>query len=101
MYCSIPVSAMIKKLTHVMVGLMICLSLFGQTESKILSEANKLFKSENFVQATPLYLRLLSLSPKNSDYNYRYGTCLLFNADKKQEALRYLKFATESPNIDP
>ena len=84
-----------------MVGLMICLSLFGQTESKILSEANKLFKSENFVQATPLYLRLLSLSPKNSDYNYRYGTCLLFNADKKQEALRYLKFATESPNIDP
>ncbi|MDC1402882.1 hypothetical protein N8328_00580 [Crocinitomicaceae bacterium] len=92
---------MIKKLTHVMVGLMICLSLFGQTESKILSEANKLFKSENFVQATPLYLRLLSLSPKNSDYNYRYGTCLLFNADKKQEALRYLKFATESPNIDP
>lgn len=80
---------------------MICLSLFGQTESEILSEANKLFKSESFVQATPLYLRLLSLSPKNNDYNFRYGTCLLFNADKKQEALRYLKFATESPNIDP
>lgn len=93
---------MTKKLHLLIVGLAFCLSISGQqTEADILSQANKLFKTEKYVEATPLYLRLLSLSPKNPEYNFRYGTCLLYNADKKQEALRYLKFATDQPQIDP
>ncbi len=92
---------MIKKMGHLMVAMLFCLSFYAQTEAEIVDQANKLFKNEKYVEATPLYLRLLSLSPKNSEYNYRYGTCLLFNADKKQDALRYLKFATDNPPIDP
>ncbi|MCT4559997.1 MAG: hypothetical protein N4A41_01350 [Crocinitomicaceae bacterium] len=66
--------------------------------------ANDLFLAEKYVEATPYYLRLLSLKPRVSYYNYRYGACLLFNSDNKQEALRYLKFAVDKnleSEIDP
>lgn len=101
LYCKVRISVMTKKLYLLLTGMALCFSLLGQTEAEVLSQANKLFKNESYVKATPLYLRLLSLSPKNTDYNFRYGTCLLFNADRKQEALRYLKFAAEDPKIDP
>ncbi len=64
-------------------------------------EANALFKSEQYVEATPKYLQLLSLEPRNHFYNYRYGACLLFNSEKKPDALKYLKFAVSDPDIDP
>lgn len=101
LYGKLPVSAMIKKIGLLSLVLLFCLQLLGQTEAEIQDQANKLFRSEKYIEATPLYLRLLALSPRNSDYNYRYGTCLLFNSDKKKEALRYLKFATDNPPIEP
>ena len=73
----------------------------AQTEDEIKENAEKLFESEEYVQATSLYLRLLSLSPKNADYNFRYGTCLLFNSYQKKEAIRYLNFAVTESGIDP
>ncbi len=101
LYRNLRILVMTKKLFLLLAGIAFCFKLIGQTEAEVLSQANKLFKNEKYVEATPLYLRLLSLSPKNAEYNFRYGTCLLFNADRKQEALRYLKFAAEDPNIDP
>jgi hypothetical protein len=73
----------------------------AQTTDKLIKEANALFIAEAYVQATPKYLQLLSLEPRNHFYNYRYGACLLFNSEKKPEALKYLKFAITDPNIDP
>lgn len=102
LYCYVPMNTMMKKIILLVFGVLISMNLLAQeTEAEILSQANSLFKSEKYVEATPYYLRLLSLSPTSPNYSYRYGTCLLFNADKKQEALRYLKFATENPNIEP
>lgn len=72
-----------------------------QTEDDIRKEANDLFEKERYVEATPLYLRLLSLNPKDYDYNFKYGTCLLFNSNQKSEGLRYLNFAVKNPGIDP
>ncbi len=79
---------------------------FSQNTEKLAKEANTLFKADNFIEATPKYLQLLSLEPRNSLYNYRYGACLLYNQgntgqDKKSDALKYLKFAVTDTNVDP
>ena len=74
---------------------------FAQTPEKLAKEANILFKAEQYIDATPKYLQLLSLEPRNHFYNYRYGACLLFNSEKKPEALKYLKFAVSDADIDP
>ena len=86
----------------------ICLFLFigfstsyGQeTREDIEKKANSYFEEKNFLEATPLYLRLLSLDPRDHNYNYRYGTCLLFNSKKKQSAFKYLQFAVKGANVD-
>lgn len=78
-----------------------CLDIVAQSPEKIEKEANKLFKNEKYIEATPMYLQLLSLEPRNHFYNFRYGACLLFNSEKKQEALKYLKFAVSTGDIDP
>ncbi len=73
-------------------------SLNAQTEVEMKTQADKLFDNEQYLEATSLYLRLLSLQPKDVSYNYRYGTCLLFNSDRKADAIKYLTFAV---NNDP
>ena len=77
------------------------LLIHAQTEEEIKSQADKLFNSEQYVAATPLYLRLLSLQPRDHFYNFRYGTCLLFNSNKKQSAIKYLNYAVSEPTISP
>lgn len=72
----------------------------AQTNEERRERADKFFEKENYVQATPDYLHLLSLDPRSADLNFRYGACLLFNSNQKSESLRYLKFATTDPNID-
>ena len=81
----------------------ICLPLVfnAQTEAEMKIQADKLFDSEQYLEATPLYLRLLSLQPRDLNYNYKYGTCLLFNSNRKQEALKYLNAAVNDPNAAP
>lgn len=71
-----------------------------ETEVEIKASADKLFESEKYVEATSLYLRLLALSPRSHEYNFKYGTCLLFNSYKKQDAFKYLNYSVTDPNID-
>jgi len=73
---------------------------FGQTEIELKESAGKLFEKEQYVDATPIYLQLLSLNPKSSDYNFKYGTCLLFNSYHKIKAIRYLNYAVKQNGID-
>ncbi len=73
----------------------------AQTPDKLAKEANALFGAEKYIEATPKYLQLLSLEPRSHFYNYRYGACLLFNSEKKPDALKHLKFAVTDSDIDP
>ena len=73
----------------------------SQTPEKLAKEANSLFNLEQYIEATPKYLQMLSLEPRNHFYNYRYGACLLFNSEKKPYALKYLKFSVTDPDIEP
>lgn len=75
---------------------------FGQNiEKEMKKEADKLFADEQYVAATSTYLSLLSLYPSSSEYNYKYGACLLFNSAKKQTAIKFLATAVTDPLVDP
>ena len=49
----------------------------------------------------PLYSQLLSNFPKDAEYNFKYGACLLFEDENKQKSLKHLEFATRDANVDP
>ena len=74
---------------------------YAQTEAEMKVQADKLFDTEKYLEATPLYLRLIALQPKDVSYNYKYGTCLLYNSNNKQDAIRYLSYATNDPSVTP
>ena len=91
----------VRHIVNVFLFIVIASGSFAQTEDEIKENAEELFEQEEYVKATSLYLRLLSLNPKQADYNFRYGTCLLFNSYQKKEAIRYLNFAVNEKGIDP
>ncbi|WP_146194243.1 hypothetical protein [Brumimicrobium oceani] len=66
-----------------------------ESKEDIDKQAQALFRKGEYLEATPLFLRLLSLEPRNPNYNYKYGTCLLYNADKNTEAFRYLNYSIQ------
>jgi hypothetical protein len=75
---------------------------FGQNiEKEMKKQADKLFAEKQYVAATSTYLSLLSLYPSSSEYNYKYGACLLYNSAKKQTAIKFLASAVTDPAVDP
>lgn len=76
--------------------------LFAQdSEAELKQKAEKSYQSNDFEQATISFLKLVALQPRDSYYNLRYGTCLLYNAEKKQDAIRYLEFSSKQEGTDP
>ena len=73
---------------------------FGQTTEEIKKQADNFFKSEAFLEATPLYLQLLNVEPRNHELNFKYGACLIYSAQDKTEAIRFLNFSVKNPSID-
>ena len=71
------------------------------SEKDLLSEANALFEKHSYAEAMPLYAQLLSLHSTSPEYNYKYGATALYgDADKKEEAIKYLKYASSKAGID-
>jgi hypothetical protein len=70
------------------------------TEDELKTKAEKFYKEKNYVEATRSYLQLLSLQPRDPFYNMRYGTCLLYNSEKKEQAIRYLEYAAKNEKLD-
>jgi hypothetical protein len=87
--------------THILLCILVLgvfTSFAQETKDDIEKEGENHFRKEEFLNATPYYLRLLSLEPRNPNYNYKYGTCLLFNSSEKKKAFRYLNFAVSKSN---
>lgn len=82
--------------------LIIPVFLYAQdTAEELKKKANKLFDKEQYVEATTLYSRVLPLEPRNFELNFKYGACLLYNSNRKGDALKYLQYAVTNANIDP
>ncbi|MBL7933484.1 MAG: PD40 domain-containing protein, partial [Bacteroidia bacterium] len=70
---------------------------FGQNASSfddIKKEADKFFKEEDYVRAYKLYSQLVSNFPKDPEYNFRLGVCMIYAEPDKKKCLPYLKAAT-------
>mgnify|MGYP006133535063 CR=1 FL=1 len=87
------------------IAALLCLSLnsYAQYSSKeeLKEAANKMFEEKDYGGSLKLFSQLLSTYPKDPNYNYKYGACVLFGSRVKDEALHYLKFAVTNSNVDP
>src|ERR1051326_2685248 len=70
------------------------------SEDDLKKQANKLFDDEEFAKAYPLFSQLLSLYPKDAQYNFKFGTCLLYSAGDKEKAIPYIDYAAKRQNQD-
>ncbi|MBL4625158.1 MAG: hypothetical protein JKY42_08480, partial [Flavobacteriales bacterium] len=97
------------KLKYYILSVLACLifsiSVSAQTgyesEGDLKKKAEQLWKEKDFPGALPLYSQLLSLYPKDPEYNYKFGTCMLHVEEDKSAPLRYLEYAASRPNVDP
>lgn len=70
------------------------------TEEELKQQALKLFEDDEFEEAFPLYSQLVSLYPKDPNYNYRLGVCMLYASDDKEKAIPFLEFASQKPDVE-
>src|SRR5690606_2369202 len=71
------------------------------SEDDLLKEANALFDQGKYAEAMPLYSQLLSLNPTKPEFNYKFGATALYgDADKKEEAIKFLRYASTKNGID-
>jgi len=71
-----------------------------ESEQELKETADKLFFDEKYIEAKPYVERLLALQPRSFDYQFKYGTCLLYNGYKKTDAFKYLQYSVTDPNIN-
>lgn len=74
--------------------------IFSQSNSieDIKKEAEKQFKEENYNAAYKLYSQLTSNFPKEPEYNFKLGVCMIYSEPNKKKCIEYLKFAVNNPN---
>lgn len=70
------------------------------SEEDLKKEAEKLFKDESYVDAYSLFSQLLSLYPKDPNYNYKFGVCMLMAGEDKDKPIAYLEFASKDKEVD-
>jgi len=66
-----------------------------KNEGELIEQADEHFEEGRFLKALPLYSQLVSLYPKSSDYNFRFGTCVIFSGVDRETAIRHLSFSVK------
>lgn len=79
-------------------------SLLGQenfkNEGERIKYANNLFEERKFIEAEPHMSNFLS-NKNNSEYNFKYGVCVLYKYADKSKSIPYLEKAIKDPDVDP
>lgn len=70
------------------------------SEEDLKKGARKLFDNEQYAEAYPLYSQLLSVYPKDPNYNYRFGICMLYTGENKEKPISYLEYASKQPDVE-
>ena len=70
-----------------------------KNEDELKKQANASFEEEEYNTAYKLYSQLVSLYPKDPEYNYRLGVCMLFTEPDKKKPFTYLQIALKSPDV--
>ncbi|MBL4592927.1 MAG: PD40 domain-containing protein [Flavobacteriales bacterium] len=58
-------------------------------------DAKEHFKYGNYIDALKVYVKLMDKDPKNIEYPYKAGLCVLFTERDKTDAIKYLEKADE------
>lgn len=58
-------------------------------------DAAEHFKYGNYIDALKVYVKLMDKDPKNAEYPYKAGLCVLFTDRDKIDAIKYLEKAAE------
>lgn len=72
-----------------------------KNEDDLKKQADKNFEDEDYNLAYKLYAQLVSLYPKDPEYNYRLGVCMLYTEPDKKKPYSYLQIATKNPADAP
>ncbi|MDP3558557.1 MAG: hypothetical protein Q8T03_14375 [Bacteroidota bacterium] len=93
----------IVKKTIVLLTLVICCPIYSQNVSidDIKKDANKLFEEEEFTKAYKLYAQLVANYPKDPEYNFKLGVCMIYSEPDKKKCLPYLIFANSKADEAP
>ncbi|MCC6372693.1 MAG: PD40 domain-containing protein [Bacteroidia bacterium] len=86
-----------------MLLLLLC-PVFNQAQTsleEVKKEANKLFEDDEFTQAYKFYSQLVANYPKDPEYNYRLGVCMIYSEPDKKKCLPFLKSAAANPKEAP
>jgi hypothetical protein len=80
-----------------------CSDVYSQlkNEDELKKQAETYFENEDYSLAYKLYAQLVSLYPKDPDYNYKLGVCMLFTEPDKKKPYSYLQIATKNPSEAP
>lgn len=66
---------------------------FSQAQTKLSSEAESLYRAENYTEALNIYEDIIRSYPTNSIYNHRYGVCLYETGGDPEKASKHLRYA--------
>lgn len=72
-----------------------------KNEDNLKKQAEKYFEDEDYNSAYKLYAQLVSNYPKDPEFNYRLGVCMLYTEPDKKKPFSYLKLAINSPKDAP
>ncbi len=72
-----------------------------KNEDELKKQADTYFENEEYNTAYKFYAQLVSNYPKDPEYNYRLGVCMLYTEPDKKKPYSYLKIATASPKEAP
>ncbi len=88
---------------YVFVSFFISSTAFSQVknEDELKKQANTLFEAEDYNASYKLYSQLVSLYPKDPEYNYRLGVCMLFTEPDKKKPFTYFQIALKNPAEAP
>lgn len=88
---------------YVLVSFFISSTAFSQVknEDELKKQANTLFEAEDYNASYKLYSQLVSLYPKDPEYNYRLGVCMLFTEPDKKKPFTYFQIALKNPAEAP
>jgi tetratricopeptide (TPR) repeat protein len=62
--------------------------------------ARKVFEDEDYTTAYKMYSQLVANYPKDPEYNFKLGVCMIFAEPDKKKCLPYLQFAAKNQNAE-
>ncbi len=72
-----------------------------KNEKQLIKGADDAFYKGAYKAATPMFSQLVGSYSKDPNYNFKYGTCLLYSGTDKEKPIKYLQFAVSKPEVDP